>query len=109
MRKQIMTHRALLRNTMKNVFIGKEVLIVYDEYDQDFGLLHERWANKEDRQRLTQEQTMLFGEYIQNLRTLKIDCISVRMRETALKRLEMIEEVMDPEVAEVLRNRVWEK
>lgn len=93
---------------MKDVIVTSEVLDIYDKYDGDFGLLDERWAPGKDRQKVTLEQTMLFSEFVDKLYLIKLDNISIQMREHALKRIAEIEQVMDPEVAETLRRRVLE-
>jgi hypothetical protein len=93
---------------MKNVLIGQDVLEIYDKYDHDFGLLDERWASEEDRQRVTLQQTMLFSEYIETLQLLTCDAVSAALKESALKRIDEIEGVMDAVVIETLRKRVFE-
>lgn len=94
---------------MEKVILTREVLELFDKYHGDFGLMEERWACKEDRQRLTLEQTMLFSEYIYNLEWLKTDPPYVQMKADALRRNSEIEKVMDPEVIEILRKRMLER
>ena len=91
---------------MKNIIINKEILDLYDEYDQDFGLLSERWASPKDRQKITAEQAMLFGEYVDKLHLIKLDTYSSQMIENARKRIAELEKSIDPEVVEILRNRI---
>lgn len=91
---------------MSNVIVGKEVLDIYDKYDQDFGLLDERWASEKDRQKVTSEQCRILSEYIENLQVVKIEAYSAQMKEHALMRIGEIEKIMDHEVSEILRGRV---
>jgi hypothetical protein len=100
------TRRAQDSSSAMNVIIGKDVLNLWDEYDQDFGLLDERWACEEDRRRLTPEQGKLFGEYLDSLLLMKVKVAAVQLKEEALQRINEIEKVMDPEVAEILKKRV---
>jgi hypothetical protein len=93
---------------MNDVMISRDVLEIYDKYDHDFGLLDERWASEEDRQRVTLQQTMLFSEYIEKQQLLKSDAVSAALKESAFKRINEIEGVMDAVVIETLRKRVFE-
>lgn len=91
-----------------DIIVTKEVLEIYDKYDQDFGLLHERWASEEDRQKVTPEQCHLLSDYVDKLYLIKLDAPSVEIKAKATKRLAEIEKVMDPEVVQTLRKRVLE-
>jgi hypothetical protein len=91
---------------MEDLIITKEILGVYDKYDGDFGLLDERWASKDDRKKVTLEQSVLLGEYVDKLHLIKLDTISAQMGEAALKRIAEVEKVMDREVIKILRKRI---
>lgn len=91
---------------MNNVIVGREVLDIYDKYDQDFGLLDERWASEKDRQKVTDEQCRLLSEYVEKLQVIKLDAYSDQMKEAAVTRIGEIERVMDREVVAILRERV---
>lgn len=93
------------RTKRKDILIGKEVLEIYDKYDCDFGLLDERWASEQDRQKVTLQQTMLLSEYVEKLHLVKCATFSVSLKAHALKRIEEIEKLMEPEVVETLRAR----
>lgn len=91
---------------IKPVVITRELLEIHDKYNQDFGLLDERWADEEDRQRVTGEQCGMLGEYVDKLHQIKLEGFSEEMQERALERIRDIEEVTDPEVVLILRNRI---
>jgi len=96
---------------MKDVIVTREVLELYDKYEGDFGLLHERWADKRDREKVTREQCQLLGEYVEKLEFTRLDPVlfSAEMRESARKRIAELELVIDGEVIEILRRRLLEE
>ena len=89
------------------MIIGKEVLAIYDKYNQDFGLLDERWASVKDRKAVTNEQCRLFSEYIERLGMVQNSAYSPEMRKEAQMRIAEIERFMDREVAETLKKRIF--
>jgi len=93
---------------MKNVIITREVLDLYDKYEGDFGLLDERWADKRDREKVTSEQCFILGQYVDKLEFTRLEpgLYSVQMREAAAKRIGELEELIDYEVVEILRQRL---
>jgi hypothetical protein len=96
---------------MEEVIVTKQVLEIHDRYQGDFGLLDERWASEEDRQKVTAEQCHLLGEYVDKLHFIKLDpgLYCVEMREDARKRIAALEKVIDAEVVAILRKRVLEE
>ena len=94
---------------MQAPIVTKEVLKMYDKYDGDFGLLDERWASANDRQKLTSEQMSLFSEYEDKLHLIRLTGYSSQMIESALRRITELEKVIDPEVIEILKKRELEK
>jgi len=92
------------------MIITKEILEIYDKYDGDFGLLDERWASANDRQKVTREQSRLLSEYVDKLHLITLgNAALLQMKGNALKRIAELEKVMDREVVEVLRRRVLDK
>jgi predicted alpha/beta hydrolase family esterase len=89
-----------------DVIITKEVLDLYDKYDQDFGLLDERWADARDRHKVTAEQCPLLAEYVDKLHLIKLTTYSSEFTETALKRIAELEKMIDSEVIEILKRRI---
>lgn len=94
---------------MPDVIVTRDVLDIYDKYDSDFGLLDERWARQKDRDKLTSEQMLLFGEYVDKLVFLQVERLSPKLREATEKRVLELEEVIDKEVAEIIKQRVINK
>lgn len=86
--------------------INRSVLDLYDKYEGDFGLLDEPWASEEDRKKLTNEQMMLFSEYVEMLHFIRMDTVSNELKERALVRLDELERVVDPSVIKILRGRI---
>jgi hypothetical protein len=93
---------------MKNVIVTKEVLDIYDKFVGDFGVLDERGANEGDREKVTNEQCFILGQYVDKLEftQLKPGLYSVQMREAAAKRIGELEELIDDEVVAILRRRL---
>jgi hypothetical protein len=93
---------------MKSVIVTKEVLDLYDKYEGDFGLLDERWADKRDREKVTREQCLVLGQYVDKLMFSQLEpgLYSVQMTEAAVKRIAELEELIDDEVIEILRKRL---
>jgi len=92
------------------MIITKEILEIYDKYDGHFGLLDERWASANDRQKVTREQSRLLSEYVDKLHLITLgNAALLQMKGNALKRIAELEKVMDREVVEVLRRRVLDK
>lgn len=94
---------------MKHVIVTKEVLELYDKYDGDFGLLHERWALEEDRTRFSPEQRRTLTEYVDTLYQVNVQALSAQMREGVLKRIAELEGSIDDEVIAILRRRIVSK
>lgn len=90
-----------------NIIVTREVLTLYDKYNGDFGMLHERGANEADKHKLTSEQMLLFSEYEDKLHLIKIDNARIReMQQKALIRLPELEKLIDPEVVQILKHRI---
>lgn len=91
---------------MKKIIVSRDILEIYDKYDGDFGLLDERWASEENRQKVTWQQTLLLSEYVEKLSLTKVDTFSAQMKDSFLVRIAELEEVIDCEVIEIIRKRV---
>lgn len=93
---------------MKRVVVTKEVLDLYDKYEGDFGLLHERSADKADREKATNEQCFILGQYVDKLEFTQLEprLYSAQMTEAAWKRIGELEELIDDEVIAILRKRL---
>jgi hypothetical protein len=98
--------RGRIKEEMKDVTITKEVLDLYDKYDQDFGLLNERWADPKDRDKVTAGQMQILGEYVDKLHLLKLDTYSSQYMESAKERIVELEELIDCEVIAILKKRI---
>lgn len=97
-----------LLNNMKSVIVTRDVLDIYEKYQCDFGLLDERWASKEDREKLTSEQKLIFGEFVDKLNWLKVENISKELRLSFEERIAELEKVIDPDVVKIIRERVMQ-
>lgn len=91
---------------MNDAIITRELLEIYDMCHQDLGLLDEHWASEKDRNRVTPEQALLLAEYVSKLHQVELDGFSHEMQENARERIRKIEEVTDPGVIGILRERI---
>ncbi|WP_038167442.1 hypothetical protein [Verrucomicrobium sp. BvORR106] len=94
---------------MKEIIVTKVIFDIYNKYDGDFGLLDERWASEGDRRKVTLQQTMIFSEYMDKLRWLKVRAISAELRAAMEARLMELEDCIENEVAEEVRRRVQQE
>lgn len=85
--------------------VNKALLDLHDKYDGDLGLLDERWASKADREAFSSEQIRTLYEYIDKLGFAKVDCLSQEFRTRIENRIRELEELIDPEVVAILRER----
>jgi len=67
------------------------------------GLLDERWTSKKDRDAFTSDQMRTLGEYIEKLNLIQIDSLSPELRNSTEERLGELEDLIGPEVIEILR------
>jgi hypothetical protein len=91
---------------MKSKIITRDILEIFDKYDGDFGMLYERGVPKKDLQKVPMNISILFGQYMDDLYSLRLPMLTIELKEKTLRRIAEIEEVMDPEVARILRVRV---
>lgn len=88
------------------MIVTREVLELYEKYHRDFGLLYERWADENDREKLTDEQMFIFGQFINSLGWLKVENISKELRISFEARIKELEKLINPEVAQIVKERV---
>ena len=86
--------------------VTKEVLDIYDKYEQDFTLLYEPWASKKDRKKVSGEQASLLDEYVDNLYFVKVENLSDALKNQTIKRIEELEKFIDNEVVNILKERI---
>lgn len=86
--------------------VTKPLLALHDRYNGDLGLLDERWAANDDRDTFTTEQIRTLGEYIETLSLARVAHLSDDLRRRTKRRTEELEELVDPEVAAILRQRL---
>ena len=89
-----------------NYIVTKEILDVYDKYDGDFGLLSEPWASKKDRNKVSLEQSMVLGEYIEKLNFIKISNLSTDLRNRVNERIIELEKLIEGDVAREIQSRI---
>ena len=92
----------------KNIIVTHEVLELYDKYDGDLGLIDERWADEDDQNKITLEQTELLAEYLEKLNLLTIRAYSEKMKIEARERALELEKFIDCDVVTILKKRVQE-
>jgi len=68
-------------------------------------LLDERWTSKKDRDAFTSDQMKTLGEYVEKLNLIQIDSLSPELRNTTEERIGELEDLLEPEVIEILRAR----
>ena len=85
--------------------VTKELLDLHDKYDEDLGLLHERWASKKDRNEVKGKQVKVMYEYIDLLCFSRLDTVSKELRRRTLDRIEELEKLIEDEVVSILRER----
>ena len=85
--------------------ITKEVLDVFFKYDEDLSLLNERWAKEEDRDKVSFEQSVILGRYIENLEFLKISNVSSKLRDNVYKELLELESHINQDVIDLLKKK----
>ena len=66
-------------------------------------MLDERWTSKKDRDAFTGDQMRTLGEYIEKLNLIQIDSLSPELRNSTEERLGELEDLIGPEVIEILR------
>jgi hypothetical protein len=86
--------------------LTKDLLALYDKYDGDLGLLDERWADKNDHGKFTNEQMRIFGQYIRNLMLIRNVHYSDKLKGKAIGEIIATEKIMDAEVAYELKRRL---
>lgn len=68
-------------------------------------MLDERWTSKKDRDAFTSDQMKTLGEYVEKLNLIQIDSFSPELRNTTEERIGELEDLLEPEVIEILRAR----
>ena len=68
-------------------------------------MLDERWTSKKDRDAFTSDQMITLGEYIEKLNLIQIDSLSPELRNSTEERIGELEDLIEPEVIEILRAR----
>lgn len=68
-------------------------------------MLDERWTSKKDRDAFTSDQMKTLGEYVEKLNLIQIDSLSPELRNTTEERIGELEDLLEPEVIEILRAR----
>ena len=68
-------------------------------------MLDERWTSKKDRDAFTSDQMRTLGEYIEKLNLIQIDSLSPELRNSTEERIGELEDLIEPEVIEILRAR----
>lgn len=86
--------------------VTKGILDIYDKYDGDFGLLDEPWAKRKDRDKVSHEQAQMLSSYIDKLEFLKIENISLKLRDETISEINELEQLIELEVISILRNRL---
>ena len=86
--------------------VTKEVLELWDMYDQDCGLLDERWAKEEDRTKFTKEVLTALSSYWNLLHEIRVSAYSDELRAKTQARLDEVESLIEPYVREVLMRRL---
>jgi hypothetical protein len=85
--------------------VTKQLLALHDRYDGDLGLLDERWADMRDRELFSAEQMRTLGDYLQQLALRGVDCLAPEFRKEVDRRIDELEQLIDPEVVSTLRSR----
>ena len=68
-------------------------------------MLDERWTSKKDRDAFTSDQMRTLGEYVEKLNLIQIDSLSPELRNSTDERRGELEDLIEPEVIEILRAR----
>jgi len=68
-------------------------------------LLDERWISKKGRDAFTSGQMRMLGEYVEKLNLIQIDSLSPEVRNSTEERIGELEDLVEPEVVEILRAR----
>ena len=68
-------------------------------------MLDERWTSKKDRDAFTSDQMRTLDEYIEKLNLIQIDSLSPELRNSTEERIGELEDLIEPEVIEILRAR----
>ena len=85
--------------------VTKQLLALHDKYEGDLGLLHERWADKRDRELFSKEQMWTLGDYQQQLAWSDVDCLAPEFRKQVEHRIDELESLIEPDVVATLRER----
>ena len=88
---------------MKKI-VTKKILDIYFKYDEDLSLLHERWANKKDRDLVSNEQANILGKYIDKLEFLDVKALDKKLREETENEVKELEKYIEQSVIETLRD-----
>ncbi|WP_299243005.1 hypothetical protein [uncultured Aquimarina sp.] len=89
-----------------NKIVTKEILDIYFKYDEDLSLLHERWARKKDKEAVSSEQANILGQYIDKLEFLKVKNIGKKLRMETQSEVKELEQYIDKEVIDILKERL---
>ena len=91
---------------MEQVIVDKRVLDIYLKYDEDFSLLDEPWADKKDRDIISDEQFKIFGDYLEAIQMIEINNLSQELKKKALLKIHKLEKHIDVDVIKFLKDRV---
>lgn len=83
--------------------VDKELLDLYYEYDQEFGLLDEPWASKKDREFFNQYHPNVLEKYIDKLMFIKVENLHSSLRDKTNDEIKELENFIDKEVIDILK------
>ena len=83
-----------------------EVLQLWDKYDQDFGLLEERWADEGDRHMFPEKVLACLEQYWSLLHEVQTSAYSDELRLKIQTRLDQLEPFINVTVREELMKRL---
>ena len=79
---------------------------MYDKYDGDFGLIEERWADKEDNNKISPIQMEILSDYIVKLKLEHNVNYSDDLINQFRSKINEYEKYIDPEVITLIKMRI---
>ncbi len=89
-----------------SVLVTMDVIQLWDKYDQDFGLLEEPWADKEDYHKFTSEALYTLAQYWNLCHEVKVKAYSDELRAKIQNQIDDLSSKISIEALEELHSRL---